>query len=160
MASSDDQPRVTIDAAERRTWRVQRIGWIVLGLVILPAALLGMFGGGPLATVRHEGPGGTLESRRVMRLGVTETWEITLQGVHDSVAVTLDSTFLLEFDVERWVPEPVRTALIAGGLRASFAAATPPHVITVHLAPRAAGMARGTITADGDRWTVSTLVLP
>src|SRR5690606_21167616 len=50
MASSDDQPRVSIDAAERRTWAVQRTGWVFFALLIL-ASVLGVFGGGPTQAV-------------------------------------------------------------------------------------------------------------
>ena len=43
---------------QRRSWIVQRVGWVMLALLIL-AALGGLFGPGPLSRARagpHDGP--------------------------------------------------------------------------------------------------------
>ena len=47
---------------QRRSWRLQRAGWIVLSLVLL-AGLLGLFGSGPLAHATVGAPGCPVASR-------------------------------------------------------------------------------------------------
>jgi hypothetical protein len=52
---------------QRRVWRVQRIGWLIIAAVIV-AALLGVFGGGPLSRAAVQGDGLRLEYERFARL--------------------------------------------------------------------------------------------
>ena len=51
---------VDVPAFQVREWRVQRAGWGVLALVVI-AALLGLFGAGPLSETTTEADDGTVQ---------------------------------------------------------------------------------------------------
>ncbi|MBC7792028.1 MAG: hypothetical protein H7Z74_18940 [Anaerolineae bacterium] len=70
----DDLERPSNLAFQQREWRVQRIAWIVMGLV-LAATLVGVFGGGPLAHSRVGSPanGLFLEYDRIARYRALST---------------------------------------------------------------------------------------
>jgi hypothetical protein len=62
---------------QRRTWRIQRIGWIAFALLVL-AGLLGVFGSGPLSRAEATGEGVRIEYDRFARLQSSATLRITI----------------------------------------------------------------------------------
>ncbi|HEX5499407.1 MAG TPA: hypothetical protein VFX03_09280 [Thermomicrobiales bacterium] len=92
---------------QRREWRVQRIGWIVI-LAILAAAALGLFGSGPLsqASVRA-GPITVAYSRFDRRRSPTEL-NITIAGASGrrQIELWIDRSYLDHVNVERISPPP------------------------------------------------------
>ncbi|MEJ7810257.1 MAG: hypothetical protein WKG32_07530 [Gemmatimonadaceae bacterium] len=103
-------------ARERRGWRIERGGWLVmLGAVL--AALLGAFGRGPLSHAAVGGDAGLrLEYERVARARAPTTLRMhvsqaTLDGgaLHgDTLVVWLDRTYVEHAEVVRMVPAPDR----------------------------------------------------
>ena len=53
--------------SERRGWRIQRIGWVVLGGIVVLAAAGGL-GDGPLSARTIETPDGTVHYQRIERV--------------------------------------------------------------------------------------------
>jgi hypothetical protein len=51
---------------QRRVWRVPRVGWLIIGAAVV-AALLGLFGTGPLSRASTDGGGLTVEYDRFAR---------------------------------------------------------------------------------------------
>lgn len=135
----------------RVEWRAQRVAWAVLGALVL-AALLGVFGGGPLARGEVRGPDGlAVRFERFSRARCPETLMVSLpaaQGGAPSLRVSakfLDRVRLLDvsppparvrwngdervfvFDAEPGTAQPLRVAFrlehtTAGRLRGWMAA--------------------------------------
>jgi hypothetical protein len=93
----------------KREWRLQRVGWIAMALVLF-AALLGAFGHGALSQARAGDPRiFGAEYSRIIRHGSTDELTIlvgpALQA--DSVVrIAISSAYLTEFQIEDVQPEP------------------------------------------------------
>jgi hypothetical protein len=67
LPSRSSQLQIDEDLAfQRREWKIQRVGWGAMALVII-AALLGVFGTGPLSNATLEREGLRLEYERFCR---------------------------------------------------------------------------------------------
>jgi hypothetical protein len=97
-------------AFQRRDWFAQRIGWGVLGLVLV-AGLLGLTGSGPLSRVtRSDGGSLTVEYDRFVRHGSLANLTFrTRPGAVTDARIAIDRGFLVANDLQRLVPEPDTT---------------------------------------------------
>ena len=101
--------------AQRRLWKVQRVGRGI-ALVVLALALAGGFGGGPLSDHKSSIGGHSLEyerigyrdSSQVYRLKVSN--EVVQAG---PVRIWIDQQTLARIKLEAIVPEPTRSMLAA-----------------------------------------------
>ena len=98
---------------QRRSWRLQRAGWIVLVLVLL-AGMLGLFGSGPLAHATVGAPGAPLrlEYDRFCRNEAPSTLTALLRPSTSrpgEAILHLDRGFTDHFQIERVQPTPDRT---------------------------------------------------
>lgn len=101
---------------QRKEWRLQRIGWVVMALLIL-ASLLGLTGSGLLAraTAGDAGSPLQLEYSRFDRLDAPTTLDLEIAGeavTGERVELRVDRAYLQDVQVEQVVPEPeeVRSA--------------------------------------------------
>ena len=107
----DDDMRST-----RRIWRMERIGWVSLALVLLLAAL-GVFGRAPLAHATIDAQGARLEYERILRHGAPSEIRLhvgaeVLRG--DSLRVWASRDWVDAMEVKAVVPEPRRVATGGG----------------------------------------------
>lgn len=74
-------PIVEDMARQRRAWRIERVGWYAL-LVLIGLTLLGLFSKGPLSTVKATSHDGslTVDYERFSRNGAEERMVITARG--------------------------------------------------------------------------------
>ena len=127
---------------QSRTWLLERIGWIVI-LLILAAALLGLCGSaGPLGRGSAGEQGGPLSLRyaRFPRHAAPTLLEVRLDGatVRDGTArVWMEQALLENFDLEHVTPEPVTVELGAGHLTYVFRVAEPGGPLTITFSLRA-----------------------
>ena len=94
----------------RRAWRVQRVGWALLVLILL-AALLGLTGTGPLsqATAGSEGGPVRVEYERFVRANAVTDLRVRLgPGVprEGRARLWFDRQYLHKVEVTGVVPEP------------------------------------------------------
>jgi hypothetical protein len=101
---------------QQKEWRLQRIGWVVMALLIV-AALLGLTGSGLLAraTVGDAGSPLQLEYSRFARLDAPTSLDLEIAGeavTADQVELWVERAYLHEIQIEQIVPEPaeVRSA--------------------------------------------------
>jgi hypothetical protein len=93
-------------AFQRREWALQRVGWALMGLVVV-AAILGFTGGpGALNSAKWEGDGIRVEGRRVERHH-RPTEMLVHIGKSGRVEFWIEGDFLQRMKVEQVVPEPV-----------------------------------------------------
>lgn len=93
---------------QHREWTVQRAGWVVL-LVIVLAALSGLFGGGPLSTATAEVEPLQLQYTRFERRHAPTTMEVSVDNSalsQGQVEVWLSFDYLARIEITSFVPEP------------------------------------------------------
>jgi hypothetical protein len=144
-------------AFQQRAWTVQRIGWASIALLIL-AALLGLFGPGPLSNATAGAPGADLwlEYERFERFKAPTTLRVNVGpgAVRDGVVrITLDRAYLDQVQVEQVMPQPESVETGPDRFTYTFKLNDPaqPTAITFHLNPQAIGRLSGRVGLDGEQ---------
>jgi hypothetical protein len=140
-------------AFQEKTWRVQRVGWVVMALLVA-AALAGVFARGPLSRAEAQGQGLRIEYQRFERyqapseINVRLTPEAVVDG---SVAIVLDSDYAKRVPLERIDPEPERSAPTAGGHILYFPVPrdAQPGTVILQIRPQRVGLVHGRIGVAG-----------
>ncbi len=141
---------------QERSWRVQRVAWIVM-LLITAGALAGLFGDGVLARGSAGPPSSAMSVNyaRFTRLGSNSVLEAEIASsaiAGDSTArVWVDRDWLDGYEVLSITPEPEFTELLAD--RAVYTFKFGPGAgrakVKYSLDARVMGLARGRIGLDG-----------
>jgi hypothetical protein len=108
---------------QRRSWRVQRVGWGVM-VLFLAAGLAGVFGGGPLSDARA-GTSRALSVRyeRLVRRGIPSELVVTFTPRHVVSRLSIETRYLEQAGIEQIWPRP--SAVEALGDRTVFSFLTP-----------------------------------
>lgn len=113
-------------AFQQRSWRVQRVAWIVLALIVM-AGLAGVTGGGPLsrAAVATEDGRLRVEYERFVRMQAPSQLKLyfgkeTVRG--GEMRVWFDRGYIEQIKLDQIVPQPLRTEASADRLTYVFAA--------------------------------------
>ena len=126
---------------QRREWKIQRVGWAAMALVII-AALIGVFGTGPLSSATIQGEGLRLEHERFCRFQRSTQLRFTIDGTGDPVRVLIGSEYLDSAMIERITPEPAKAESVSDGVVFQFAVHGPA-TVTFHLMPKKFGLVSG-----------------
>lgn len=170
VAETQQYPSLEINedfAATRRTWRMQRIGWVLLALFLL-AGLLGALGSlGPLSEARIASSDGQVLltyprfARYVGPTGLTVSVEAAAV-TSDEVELRVSSRWLDVFELYGISPQP-KEELADGGDTVFTFLATPGRPLDVrfsgrphHVGPLPAAVQFG----QGERLAFSTFVYP
>ena len=141
---------------QRKFWRIQRLGWVVL-VLLLVATALGLLGsGGPLHN-EILGAGGSfrVEHPRVQRLSSEFTARFEHAGA-DSLSIFLPARFFENHRVESWTPEPASAAAEGDEIRFTFEG----EKAILRAQPQSVGRKAITVREGGERRDMSYLVLP
>jgi hypothetical protein len=140
-------------ALQRRVWRVQRVAWTLMALVVL-AALLGLMGSGPLSRRSVTSADGAVrvEYERFLRRGATTTLRIHagLAGSETAqLAVWLARPYLEDVTIHRVQPPPDRVQAgrdrVIWNFEVSARDPGAPLTVTIHLVPEAMGRLRAAV---------------
>ncbi len=116
------------EAFERRSFTVQRAGWILMA-VIVAAAAAGLLGSGPLARATAAAPGAfTIEYERFTRYQSDQTLHVYLEPAITrgrEARLWINREFLDSSKIETVVPMPVRVESEADRLYYVFQMAKP-----------------------------------
>ena len=170
MAEShrDDDLQIGEDVPfQYREWTFERVGWVVMA-VLAVAAVLGLFGTGPLSTAMAGGAGDALrvEYERFDRLASPTTLRVQVgAGAADQgqVRVWIDQAYLDRVQIERIEPEPAETEAGPGRTVYTFAVEDPerPIAVTFHLTHQSIGRPNARIgLVDGPTLRFNQLVYP
>jgi hypothetical protein len=139
----------------RREWKLMRVGWVVLALAVV-AALLGLFGGGPLSDRSVADPDAALlvEYQRFVRYGSLETVRVHVAAdatPRKELRLWLGQDYLDRVLVKQVSPHPDRVEAGAGRQVFVFHVADVgrPATVTFHLEPEKAGRLQGRVGLDG-----------
>ena len=151
---------------QRREWVVERVGWVLLG-VVLASAVLGLFGGGPLSQARVTDQQQTFEVtyERFTRALTYTVLEITVDAgaIEDSsVTVYLSDTWIDNVTTWQITPEPDSTTRTDEGIFYEFATRpNSPLVATLLYRPNDPGISRSAVgIGDSERVELWQLVYP
>jgi hypothetical protein len=124
MAASQELELPEGERFFRIEWRVQRVGWIVWGLIVV-AALAGLVGTGPLSSREVSASDGSLVVGydRFLHYHTPSTIELTLPsmpGDSNPFRVQLSRALLEGVEISRIEPEPEGRTLAADGVVYDF----------------------------------------
>jgi len=122
-------------AWQRRTWTVQRVGWVAMGGVVL-AALTGVFGHGPVSWQQASDPAGLVrvEYERFERQLSEHTLKVDIApeaATGGDVALRLNGAFLDATEVKEILPRPREERSAGGDVEYVFPVARPNQPATV-----------------------------
>lgn len=145
-----------------RSWRTQRVGWLLLAAVLV-AALLGVFGSGPCSNASAVAGGLRVHYERFLRLQQAAVLAVEADApTGGELVLRFDGDYLRQQQLESVLPAPLRAEADAdGGIRFVFASARPRARVQFHLRPDAAGLLHGGVAAgDGAGVQFTQLVYP
>jgi hypothetical protein len=139
----------------RRSWAVQRVGWVGIGIV-LAVALAGGFGSGPLSRQRAVVPGLLeVDYPRFVRYEAPQTLTVRLAGPAlggPEARVWIDRRYLDDARIESVTPPPLRVETGTDRLVYVFSllGGAEPVTISIVLQPQHIGATAGRIGVAGD----------
>jgi len=149
---------------QRRAWVVERVGWVLLALVIV-ATLAGALGGGPVSSLEVRSREG-LFSLRYDRFAHREA-AARLTVSYGAAAVeggelrlAVEAAYLRQQKVEHVEPRPQRVELAGEQVVYVFAARPAAGMVTFELQFQDFGPARGRLAIGGDEARVAQFVYP
>ena len=120
----------------RVEWRIQRIGWLLVG-IFLALALAGLFGNGPLSHAHADGPAGRVEYERFVRNGAPTQIVVTSTGNSQGISrIEITAEYLEAVRVQRITPEPIAVRMQGKALVYEFAATDPGASVSFHIDPQ------------------------
>lgn len=137
----------------RSLWRVQRVGWVIMLLVVI-GGLLGLFGNGPLAEDHARTEGLTLDYDRFARHGAASSLRAdvgppAVRG--DTLKLWFTRDFIDGLEIESVVPEPERVETRGDRVVFAFTHTEPsgPARVTFNVRPHGYWTQRARAGIDG-----------
>lgn len=138
-------------ATQRRMWTIQRVGWGTMA-AILAAALLGLFGHGPLsrATQGLATEGFAVEYDRLARYRGPSALRMWIQPDHEGCAsVWIPHHYLADVGVRQIMPWPDRMIATDDGVRFEWAAESGSLLVTWRVEPDRIGLLSTELRSPG-----------
>lgn len=135
----------------RRLWVVQRIGW-AFAVLLIALGLGGLFGDGPLSSVRRGDAALSIEYERFLRRESSTEFRIDAQpSAENEVRIGLKSDYIHALRIESIVPYPERTEAVEGDVVFVFRVTpqTRSARITINATPLHLGSLQGTVRIAG-----------
>jgi hypothetical protein len=131
---------------QEREWKVQRIGWAVMLLIVL-LALLGLFGTGPISTGSAESDDGAIQAgyERFIRHDGRTTFTLEVDGSqarNGEIQLWVSRDYLDAIQVEQITPQPADTIAAGDRLIYTFLVDDPASALTVTFSLRPQDMLR------------------
>jgi hypothetical protein len=158
MAKSVKTPPVEDDISlHRKGWIVQRIGWILMfGFLI--AAILGLFGEGPLSQRKLQAGNISIEYERFCRY--EHGMEMRLEsGAENISTVSIPQEYLKSFRITDIVPEPEKQVAVADHIQYLFAG-SQNNIITFYLSPVQRKTVEGIFQVNNNPFTIKQTIYP
>jgi hypothetical protein len=141
---------------QKRQWHFQRLGWGVLGLILV-LGLLGLLGDGWLSHRKVLQRGVSLEYNYFLRRGKPTVLHIEVVGTSGRTEVSFEH-YLEKFRLENVTPEPSQTALSSETYTYSFEGSGA--ALEFYLLPSHVGKVSGRVSVNGTSIDVRQFVYP
>lgn len=148
-----------------RQWRLERIGQVLVACCLI-AALLGLFGHHPLASITHQTADGRLSINydRFARIESTSDVRLKLEPRKDGngvVRVWLDQEYLDSLQLTSLSPTPLRVETHKRGRTFVFQTDGSRFTVRLSIQFQAVGTVHGSVRVDdGDTLAVTQFVWP
>lgn len=137
---------------QERMWRIQRVGWALIGVIVL-SGLSGLFGRGPLGYTTGGDVHGPLwvEYERFGRNQASSELRIHVRPTSDTVRIWIGPDYTAHVDILRIIPEPAISRVDGAGFMFEVAAMgkNEPGTITLNLQFHAVGRVAGEVRSPG-----------
>jgi hypothetical protein len=140
---------------ERHWWRIQRVCWVVMS-VLLVGAVAGVFGNGPLSKTTVHPPGGQVDVHyaRLARRETPALLELRLDKravASGQVRIRLNRELVHRLRIKDIIPAPLVTEPLADGARFTFRTdPTSDSAAVVFVQdPTTPGIVEGEVTVEG-----------
>jgi hypothetical protein len=138
---------------QKVTWRMQRLGWAAIFVLIL-LAVLGLFSNGPLSstTAADDARRIVVEYDRFQRNGALADMQVDLAVDHEGMATLVASPAFVEaFQIEAMTPEPVEQRGGPDGVALIFQCAGSGSVpVRMFIRPTKIGLIRSAVGLPGE----------
>lgn len=144
-------------ALHRKGWIVQRIGWgLMFGFLI--AAILGLFGEGPLSQKKLQAGNISIEYEKFCRY--EHGMEITLESGKENInTVSIPQEYLKSFRISDIVPEPEKQVAVADHVQYVFGG-SQNNIITFYLSPVQRKSVEGIFQVNNKLFTIKQTIYP
>ncbi len=152
---------------QRKQWRIERIGWTAMAVLILYALAGGLGGGGPLSNAEVVAVDGSARVRyeKFARQLTPTTVEINVTQPPDGRPTQLhvDGSYLSSTTIKLIVPEPDTTTIADNGYVFGFkrSSGVADTKIRLQLEPQRIGTANGWLVINnGEKLAINQFVFP
>lgn len=140
---------------QQREWKMERIGWVLMMLLVI-AGLLGLLGGpGLFSDATVAAPNLQVNYSRFVHLLEDTSLRLSASPVEgeDTIRISISNTLLEDMRIEGIVPEPESVEAASDHLTFSFQLQAPNEeaVVTFYLNPTQPGTKQGWLGIDGGR---------
>lgn len=152
------------DRFQRREWRIERVGWTLLGLFVA-AGLVGLLGAGPFSWATNRSPQGLVQVsfQRVTHHESDDSITITVDPEaieNGTVLVELTGSWVSGVDRQATTPQPTTESAIPEGVALEIPARPGEATMTITFRAQRYGALRGDLTVNGDQVSFTQFVLP
>lgn len=151
---------------EQRFWKVERAGWAAMALLVV-AALLGLFGSGPLSTsTAYAGDGAvTVEYKRFARRHAESVLKVRLRPgpADDQAEFRISGAYMAQMKIDSISPPPEYVRLDGNDMVFGFRSrgGSGNGYVTIFARPQSMGLLGGQIgTPDGQTVSFQQFVYP
>ena len=137
-------------AFERRQWKVQRVGWIVIAIILL-LALLGVFGNGPLSHAETSAGALRAEYERFTHADAPTTLHIHVRAPgQGNVRLAINRDYLDAIPIQHIRPAPLRVESAGNDQVYEFAAPDAGDLhVSIDASPQAPSLPTAVVRLQG-----------
>lgn len=149
---------------QERLWFWERVGWVVMLLLVL-AAIAGLTGTtGPLSSGKVEAAGAEIDYPRIGRWRAADSLTVTFAEIAGTTGtILIDDKFLEVFAIDSVTPQPAKVVATPRGQEFQFdlASAAAPRKVHFSVTPQLPAFpARASGTVSGEPYSFTFTVLP
>ncbi|WP_299708334.1 hypothetical protein [uncultured Pontibacter sp.] len=151
---------------ESNSWKIQRVAWVIMALVII-AALLGFTGDGGIGNLQSLKAGDSselleVEYERFLRRSAPAEIKVKLApSTSNSLTdLHLSKDFYEKFQIDKVVPEPSEVYTHEQGITYSFTTANQPFSVTFYLTPKGMGSLPLHFSTDKKKVAITQFIYP
>lgn len=142
----------------RKGWIVQRVGWVLMFIFVLCAAL-GLFGNGIVSHKNVNKNGISISYERFGRHESNTRIEIDANARNGTIEIVLSGNFTESYKIEKVVPEPAEQKIRHGSKVYVFTAEGPGH-LTFFVSALKRGTIRNTLAVNGTDFNLESYIYP
>jgi len=136
-------------AFQRLEWRIQRVGWFLMALVVA-AALLGFLGAGPFSSATRSKSSLNVEYERFLHYQAPSYYRVHLDEPAQT-KMRLGQSFLSSVRLNQIVPRPLKMEFTRDGVIVHFGADNAiQKEITIPFEPEVIGLLRAELASPGE----------